>query len=89
MTDEIDIETSRLERASLVGPAACDNPARHDVLCWQPGDERRIDYVFVASAHDCSTPTCIRACKVVLNRASRGVWPSDHYAVCAEIGVIP
>ena len=51
----------------------------------QPRHERRIDYLFLASPHDHDVPARVRSARVVLARPTAGVWPSDHYAVYAEI----
>jgi len=51
--------------------------------------ERRIDYLFLGSPHDTARHACIREARVVLDTPSGTVWPSDHYAVYAEIGVEP
>ena len=48
---------------------------------------RRIDYVFLGSFHDHAKRASICSCRVVLDKPTRGVWPSDHYAVFAEIDV--
>jgi len=50
---------------------------------------RRIDYVFVGSWHDYAGAPEVRSCRVVLNKPQSGVWPSDHYALLAEIAVRP
>ncbi len=49
--------------------------------------ERRIDYIFLGSPHDHGRRACIHHARVVLDRSVAGVWPSDHYAVYAEIEV--
>jgi len=51
--------------------------------------ERRIDYIFLGSPHDYARRACIREARVVLDKPAAGVWPSDHYAVFAEIEVGP
>lgn len=48
---------------------------------------RRIDYIFVGSFHNYARCARIRRCRVVLDRPAQRVWPSDHYAVYAEIDV--
>lgn len=50
---------------------------------------RRIDYIFLGSFHDYAQFASVRRCRVVLDRPVRGVRPSDHYAVFAEIDVSP
>jgi len=58
--------------------------------CFQDrGHERRIDYIFLGSPHDYARRACIREARVVLDEPAAGVWPSDHYAVFAEIEVEP
>ena len=47
--------------------------------------ERRIDYIFLGSPHDCNRRACVRDARVVLDTPDAGVWPSDHYAVYAQI----
>jgi len=49
---------------------------------------RRIDYIFVGSFHDYAKYASIRSCRVVMDKPTSGVWPSDHYAVYAEIDVV-
>jgi len=51
--------------------------------------ERRIDYIFLGSPHDSARPACVRDTRVVLDRPRASVWPSDHFAVYAEIEVGP
>ena len=50
---------------------------------------RRIDYIFLGSFHDYAKYALIRSCRVVLDKPTRGVRPSDHYAVFSEIDVVP
>jgi len=58
--------------------------------CFQDRQhERRIDYIFLGSPHDYARRACIREARVVLDKPVAGVWPSDHYAVFAEIEVEP
>jgi endonuclease/exonuclease/phosphatase family metal-dependent hydrolase len=47
----------------------------------EPHHARRIDSIFIGSHHDYKQRARVRRCRVVLNRPSRGVWPSDHYGV--------
>ncbi len=49
---------------------------------------RRIDYAYVRGPgrHLCGEPI---ACRVALTEAVDGVWPSDHYAVVADIWAAP
>ncbi|MBI4026149.1 MAG: endonuclease/exonuclease/phosphatase family protein [Verrucomicrobia bacterium] len=49
---------------------------------------RRIDYIFVASPAEAKHWARLRECRVELNRPHNGIWPSDHYAVYAEIDVV-
>lgn len=56
-----------------------------DQCLRQPRHERRIDYIFLGSPHDYDRFARLRACRLALNRPRSGVWPSDHYAVYAEI----
>lgn len=50
---------------------------------------RRIDYIFLGMPRAFQRYARVRRCEVVLNRPQRGVWPSDHYALYAEIDVVP
>ena len=49
---------------------------------------RRIDYIFVGMPRAFKRYARVRRCRVALERPERGVWPSDHYAVYAEIDVV-
>jgi endonuclease/exonuclease/phosphatase family metal-dependent hydrolase len=51
--------------------------------------ERRIDYIFLGSPHDYRRRARIVTSRVVLDEPSAGVWPSDHYALFAEIDPCP
>lgn len=69
----------------------CECPyVRENVDRWQmePHHARRIDYIFLGTKHDYGKYARVRRCRVVLNKPTRGVWPSDHYAVYAEIDVV-
>jgi len=50
---------------------------------------RRIDYIFLGSPHDYQAYAAFTACRVELATPTDGVWPSDHYAVYAEIETVP
>jgi endonuclease/exonuclease/phosphatase family metal-dependent hydrolase len=50
---------------------------------------RRIDYIFLGQPREFKQYARVRRCRVELNRPHRGVWPSDHHAVYAEIDVVP
>lgn len=68
----------------------CESPyVRENVDRWQMETHhaRRIDYVLLGTKHDYGKYARVRRCRVVLNKPTRGVWPSDHYAVYAEIDV--
>lgn len=57
-----------------------------DRVIRQQKHARRIDYIFLASPHDHPDhPVIIRNCHIVLNQPENGVWPSDHFGVCAEV----
>jgi len=58
-----------------------------DRLRFEPNHARRIDYIFLGLAWAYGKYACVRHCRVELNKPVRGVWPSDHYAVYAEIDV--
>ena len=65
-----------------------DNPYVAEMIerrLFQTRHARRIDYIFLGSFHDYAPFARITRCRVALNEPSDGVWPSDHYAVCAEI----
>ena len=70
----------------------CENPGvRDNVDRWriERHHARRIDYIFLGSHHDYKPYARVRRCRVVLDKPTRGVWPSDHYGVYAEIDVEP
>ena len=46
--------------------------------------DRRIDYVFVGERRD-SGAGRVEACRVVCDRAPRGVFPTDHFGVLADL----
>ena len=48
------------------------------------GSNMRIDYVFVGASEQ-DLPGRVESCDVVGNRAMAGVWPSDHFAVVADL----
>lgn len=60
-----------------------------DAVWRQERHERRIDYIFLGSPHDYPHFARLRTCRVVLDKQDDGVWPSDHYAVYAEVDVVP
>jgi len=49
---------------------------------------RRIDYIFLGHPRAFKKYARVRRCRVELDKPERGVWPSDHYAVYAEIDVL-
>ncbi len=51
--------------------------------------QRRIDYVFLGSPHECTRRAAVRTARVALRSPHAGVWASDHYAVYAEIEALP
>lgn len=55
----------------------------------QPRHARRIDYIFLGSPHDYSRFARLRSGRVVLDKPVAGIWPSDHYALYAEVDVMP
>jgi endonuclease/exonuclease/phosphatase family metal-dependent hydrolase len=82
----------------LVDAFRAANPTAPGPTVWQKVDvphpmaRRRVDYVFVAPGH--AVPGQVRASRVVLNAPGRlpdgrVLWPSDHYGVLAEVGVLP
>ncbi len=67
------------------------NPgARISLDRWKVGrrHERRIDYIFLGWPRYFKKYARVRRCRVELNRPTKGTWPSDHFAVYAEIDVI-
>jgi endonuclease/exonuclease/phosphatase family metal-dependent hydrolase len=69
-----------------------DNPGARQLIekrLFEKRHARRIDYIFMGSFHDYSKFARIARCRVVLNKPVNGIWPSDHYAVCADIDVLP
>jgi endonuclease/exonuclease/phosphatase family metal-dependent hydrolase len=61
-----------------------DNRNPYAAYMFEPN--RRIDYVFVGLA-DMQGRGRIRSARVVLDEASAGAFPSDHFGVFAEIDV--
>ncbi len=68
-----------------------DNPlaaAEIERVIGQPGHRRRIDYVFVGSAHAHPRGRArIAAVRVVADRAVDGVWLSDHAGVLVDLDI--
>jgi len=60
-----------------------------EAVMFEKRHARRIDYIFLGSFHDYPKFARISTCRVALDKPSDGVWPSDHYAVYAEIDVAP
>lgn len=52
----------------------------------QPG--RRIDYVLV-SAEERDGRGEVLSCEIAMDRPTDGVWPSDHYALVADVRLAP
>jgi len=50
---------------------------------------RRIDYIFLGSPHNFEQYAAFTTCRVEMTEPVCGVWPSDHYAVYAEIETVP
>jgi hypothetical protein len=69
-----------------------DNPvaaAEIDRLVGQPGHRRRIDYVFVGSAHaHPQARTRIMSARLVGDRPVEGVWLGDHAGVLADLDCV-
>lgn len=63
---------------------------RPNLDLWRVGRKhaRRIDYIFLGWPRYHKRFARVRRCRVELNRPSNGVWPSDHFAVYAEIDVM-
>ena len=45
--------------------------------------------VDISSQHDYPGLARVRSCRVVMDKPLRGIWPSNDYAVFAEIDVVP
>jgi endonuclease/exonuclease/phosphatase family metal-dependent hydrolase len=84
--------------AGLVDAFRAANPTDPGPTVWQkvgvpyPMARRRVDYVFLAPGHGFAGQ--VRASRVVLNTPRRWangrlLWPSDHYAVLADLDVFP
>jgi len=65
---------------------AKENAFTAEMHWLRPG--RRIDYVFV-SAEERDGRGEVLGCDLSLDRATDGVWPSDHYALVADVRVAP
>jgi endonuclease/exonuclease/phosphatase family metal-dependent hydrolase len=55
----------------------------------QPRHARRIDYILLSSPHNYRKFAQVRSCRVAMDKPTGDLWPSDHYAVYAEIDVVP
>jgi endonuclease/exonuclease/phosphatase family metal-dependent hydrolase len=84
------------ERAGFVDAFRAANPSEPGFTVWQRIDAdvstvfRRVDYVFVLPGRDAAAT--IVSSRVVLNSPNRlddgrTLWPSDHYAVLAEVQI--
>ena len=64
--------------------------ARHliETILFEKRHARRIDYIFMGSFHDYPKFARISSCRVVMDKPTDGIWPSDHYAVYATIDVM-
>jgi len=65
---------------------ARENPYTADLRWLQPG--RRIDYVLV-SKEEPDGRAEVLSCDIALDRATDRVFPSDHWAVCADVRISP
>jgi endonuclease/exonuclease/phosphatase family metal-dependent hydrolase len=63
---------------------ARENPCTADLRWLQPG--RRIDYVLVSKEEPDGRGEVL-SCDIVLDRATDGVFPSDHWGLCADVRV--
>jgi len=65
--------------------------ARHliETILYEKHHARRIDYIFLGSFHDYPKFARISTCRVVMDKPTDGMWPSDHYGVYATIDVTP
>jgi endonuclease/exonuclease/phosphatase family metal-dependent hydrolase len=70
---------------------SCGNPNTdkdREHLVRQPNHRRRIDYVFVGSAHAHPDARCrIRSATLAFDKPSEGIWPSDHFGVVVEVDI--
>ena len=60
-----------------------------ETILFEKRHARRIDYIFMGSFHDYPKFARISTCRVVMDKPTNGIWPSDHYAVYATIDVMP
>jgi endonuclease/exonuclease/phosphatase family metal-dependent hydrolase len=70
---------------SVENPLAAAEIAR---VVGQPGHRRRIDYVFVGSAHAHPHARArISAARLVADRPVGGIWLSDHAGVLVDLEI--
>jgi endonuclease/exonuclease/phosphatase family metal-dependent hydrolase len=65
---------------------ARENDYTHQMHYLQPG--RRIDYVFV-SPEERDGRARVLGCEIALDDPTDGIWPSDHYALVADVQAAP
>lgn len=54
----------------------------------QPAHQRRLDYVFIGSAHAHPNAHChVRAAQLAFNEPTDDVWPSDHYGLVVDVDI--
>jgi endonuclease/exonuclease/phosphatase family metal-dependent hydrolase len=84
------------EQAGFVDAFRTANPSEPGLTVWQkidaeaPTVRRRVDYVFVLPGREAAAS--IVSSRIVLNSPQRlsdgrSLWPSDHYAVLAEVEI--
>jgi endonuclease/exonuclease/phosphatase family metal-dependent hydrolase len=87
----------RLTDAGLIDAFRTANPGEPGLTVWQrpsspdPTVSRRVDFIFVIPGQEFAGR--VQSSRVVLDRPQRTadgetLWPSDHYAVLAEIDVV-
>lgn len=68
-----------------------DNPAAKpviDQLVGQPNHRRRLDYVFIGSAHHHPDAYCsVRAASLAFDHPFGGIWASDHFGLVIDIEI--
>ncbi len=70
---------------------SADNPRAHSVMdqiVRQPGQRRRIDYVFIGSAHHHPKAHCqVKTATLAFDRTFDGTWASDHFGVVVDVEI--
>lgn len=68
-----------------------DNPRARSVMdqiVRQPGLRRRLDYVFIGSAHHHPNAHChVKTATLAFDQAFEGTWASDHFGVVIDVEI--